>query len=240
MLSPKELEKRSFSRAMRGYNMDEVDAHIDFLCEKYELLYSEYLELNAKLAASLENARSPEELERIAASRIVANAKSDADEIVADAEEQASRLYEAAKRRTDKELKAFKHTVAQYAAELIRLKRLAQTLRQDMIDSYSKGILQAQGQTPEAPFEKASEYASVLLQTVLADLKDELTEPEEKAPTAPPPVKDEPEKKSKPVPKKKGASKFRSRSVKDAIKEINSTFGTEDADTPLSDADDDE
>lgn len=227
MLSPKEIEKRSFSRAMRGYNTDEVDEYIDFLCQKYELVYSENLELNEKLKAALQSAVSPQEMERIKASETVENARVQAEMIVADAEKQADLLYSAAKKKTNEELSRFKLLVSQHATELLRLKQLANTLRQDIVDTYSKGIMQAQSQIPEAPYEKASEYARVLLQTVLSDVKDELVsqEKEQQAQKTPP---HSDEKKQKPVIKKTHNAKFKSRSVKDAIKEINSSFQSED------------
>lgn len=227
MLSPKEIEKRSFSRAMRGYNTDEVDEYIDFLCQKYELVYSENLELNEKLNAALQSAISPQEMERIKASETVENARAQAEMIVADAEKQADLLYSAAKKKTNEELSRFKLLVSQHATELLRLKQLANTLRQDIVDTYSKGIMQAQSQIPEAPYEKASEYARVLLQTVLSDVKDELVSQEKEQQAQKTPMHSD-EKKQKSVIKKTQNAKFKSRSVKDAIKEINSSFQSED------------
>lgn len=227
MLSPKEIEKRSFSRAMRGYNTDEVDEYIDFLCQKYELIYSENLELNEKLKAALQSAVSPQEMERIKASETVEKARAQAEMIVSDAEKQADLLYSTAKKKTNEELSRFKLLVSQHATELLRLKQLANTLRQDIIDTYSKGIMQAQSQVPEAPYEKASEYARVLLQTVLSDVKDELTVQENEPRSQISPVQSD-EKKQKPVIKKTHNAKFKGRSVKDAIKEINNSFQSED------------
>ena len=35
MLSPNELKKRKFTKALRGYSATEVDEHLDFVLEKY-------------------------------------------------------------------------------------------------------------------------------------------------------------------------------------------------------------
>ena len=70
-------------------------------------------------------------------------------------------------------------------------------------------------------------YAKVLLQTVLSDVKDELTVQENEPKSQTPPIQSD-EKKQKPVIKKTHNAKFKGRSVKDAIKEINNSFQSED------------
>ena len=49
MLSPSELKKRQFSKALRGYSAIEVDEHLDFILEKYTELYRRNDELEKEL-----------------------------------------------------------------------------------------------------------------------------------------------------------------------------------------------
>ena len=50
MLSPSELKKRQFSKALRGYSAIEVDEHLDFILEKYTELYRRNDELEKELS----------------------------------------------------------------------------------------------------------------------------------------------------------------------------------------------
>ena len=64
MLAPHELKNKTFGKAVRGYNPNEVDDYIDFLIEKYTELYRENDELERKLkivVTNLDEIRDEEE-----------------------------------------------------------------------------------------------------------------------------------------------------------------------------------
>ena len=76
MLAPHELKNKTFGKAVRGYNPNEVDDYIDFLIEKYTELYRENDELERKLkivVTNLDEIRDEEE--SIRATRLSSLAK---------------------------------------------------------------------------------------------------------------------------------------------------------------------
>ena len=55
MLAPHELKNKQFSKSLKGYNPQEVDAYIEFLLEKYTEAYRENNELERKLRIVVTN-----------------------------------------------------------------------------------------------------------------------------------------------------------------------------------------
>lgn len=220
MLSPQDIEKRNFTRVMRGYNTDEVDRYIDFLCEKYALIYRENQELQFKLNAVADSAALGQKTQNDAANALI-TAKTTADEIIANAKEESALLYKTAKVNANKELRRFREQVIAEARELIRLRKLSAMLREEIVEAYTRGISNAQSLTPEGRYDRAEQYADALVESLLEKMKDDISAPVEVS-------KEVHDKKSKPTAKKSSASvKFKSRSVKDAIKEINRQLKTE-------------
>ncbi len=226
MLSPQDIEKKSFTRAMRGYNTEEVDQYIDFLCEKYALVYRENQELQFKLNAVAENAKMPTQKPQDEISDTLLLAKTTADEILSSAKAESAQLYKSAKENTAKELRLFREEVLKEAQTLIRLRKLSRMLREEIVSAYTRGISQAQELTPEDGYDKAEEYADALVKSLLERMKNDIAQaPEDGGQHSEQQVQD---KKNKPAPKKPSTPvKFKNRSVKDTIKEINRQLKTE-------------
>ena len=112
MVSPQELEKRTFATAMRGYEITQVDEYVDFLLEKYKQLYEANVEAEGeirRLTLKFESIRGDEDAIHNAiiktqklcdialsdanrdAERIRGEAQAEADRLVSDAEQEAAR-----------------------------------------------------------------------------------------------------------------------------------------------------
>ena len=50
MISPHELKNKAFTRAVRGYNTQEVDEHFDFILSEYTELYKANDELSRRIS----------------------------------------------------------------------------------------------------------------------------------------------------------------------------------------------
>ena len=108
MIAPQDLKKSDFTKSIRGYEVGEVDEYIAFLLEKYGEVYAQSDSFERKLrmiAQRIEEIQSEEEaVKRMTMAtkkmcdEMVANAKVDAENIIAEADREADRIKaEAAK-----------------------------------------------------------------------------------------------------------------------------------------------
>ena len=96
MLTPLDIENVKFQKALKGYNVDEVDDFLDQLSIDYEKIYKENIELKEQIESSkkeIENYRTIEHtlqntliMAQTAAEDIKAIAQQKADQIIKDAE----------------------------------------------------------------------------------------------------------------------------------------------------------
>lgn len=101
MLTPLDIEKKRFSRTIKGYNVEEVDEFLDELTVEYEKLYRENAELKTQMENSkkdLEHYRSVEHtlqntlvMAQTTAEDIKNMAHKQADQIIKDAQGEARR-----------------------------------------------------------------------------------------------------------------------------------------------------
>ena len=113
MLAPHELKNKTFGKAVRGYNPNEVDDYIDFLIEKYTELYRENDELERKLkivVTNLDEIRDEEESIRAT----LVKAQQLGEKIVREANEKADAITDSIKTRCEAIITDFRK---QYSAE---------------------------------------------------------------------------------------------------------------------------
>ena len=104
MLTPLDIENKRFGRALKGYNVDEVDEFLDELTVQYEKLYKENSELKEEIENSkkdLEHYRSVEHtlqntlvMAQTTAEDIKKMAQQQADQIVQEANIKARKSVE--------------------------------------------------------------------------------------------------------------------------------------------------
>ncbi|MBQ2890540.1 MAG: DivIVA domain-containing protein [Clostridia bacterium] len=102
MLMPLEVEEKVFSKQMRGYNKDEVDAFMGELARDYEKLYKENLASRDKIATLTEAITQYKTMEETLQQAIIVaqstgeeikkNAYAKAENIIKDAENRASEI----------------------------------------------------------------------------------------------------------------------------------------------------
>ena len=127
MLAPHELKNKTFGKAVRGYNPNEVDDYIDFLIEKYTELYRENDELERKLkivVTNLDEIRDEEESIRAT----LVKAQQLGEKIVREANEKADAITDSIKTRCEysaerKEVWQLRNTVLDFKKNVYELYR---------------------------------------------------------------------------------------------------------------------
>lgn len=184
-MNPNELKKKNFTRAIRGYNTDEVDSYISNLVSKYEELLRENSELEYKLKASLEKSQEAQAGEE-ELKKTIELAKKAADKIVSDAQAQADLLYSAAKDNTDRVLRSFRESVASEAVVLQKLKAAVADMRSVIYKQYLKNIEQLEDLAPRSKYEdeleepSTAEYIRAVIDGMKNDVENLRTEEPQK------------------------------------------------------------
>ena len=176
-MNQNEQKKKNFTRAIRGYNTDEVDAYISNLSEKYEELLRENSELEYRLKASL--AKSDEaQANREEVKKTIELAKKAADKIVSDAQAQADLLYSTAKDNTDRVLRSFRQSVAAEAVVLQKLKAAVADMRSVIYKQYLQNIEQLENLAPRSKYEDdlekpdTAEYIRAVIDGMKSDVEN--------------------------------------------------------------------
>lgn len=220
-MATNDFKKKTFNRAMRGYNTEEVDEYVDFLWERCEELRRENTELENKLKAALEKSKASSAEENEIKNTLLL-AKRAADKIVSDAQAKADLLYSTAKDNTDRVLRAFRDSVAAEATVLEKLKRAVADLRSVIYKQYLENIEQLEKLAPKSKYEddllevKTADYIRAVIDGMKSDV--EAYRPEE---AAKPEVPEEDAYTITRTSEKTGAKKYRVASVRETIKELN-------------------
>ena len=163
MLMPLEVEEKVFSKQMRGYNKDEVDAFMGELARDYEKLYKENLASRDKIATLTEAITQYKTMEETlqsailvaqsAGDEVIQNAKKRAENIIADAETKAAQMLSDASRevtRVSYEYEDMKRNVEVFRTRIISLL----TSQLDIVKEFNmpiEGKTKAEGVKMEAP-----------------------------------------------------------------------------------------
>ena len=112
MLMPLEVEEKKFTKQMRGYNKDEVEAFVSEVARDYEKLYKENLAAKEKIATLTEAVKQYKTMEdtlqqaiivaQSAGEEVKKNAYAKAENIIKDAENRATEIVSEAGKEVTK------------------------------------------------------------------------------------------------------------------------------------------
>ncbi len=131
MLTPVDIENKTFERSFRGYNYDEVDNFIDLVMKDYETLYTENSKLKAEIA-SLKSSLTEYKTMKETLQNSIIIAQSASDDVKKNAEEKASTVVKEA------ELKAA-NVIKGANDEVSKLKSSYDSIKME-IESYKSSI----------------------------------------------------------------------------------------------------
>ncbi|TEB05799.1 Septum site-determining protein DivIVA [Pelotomaculum schinkii] len=89
MITPLDIQKKEFRKAMRGYREEEVDAFLDQVIQDYEALFRENQTLKEKLVLAEQSTARYREIEEVLKNTMIMAQKS-ADELRQNAEKETS------------------------------------------------------------------------------------------------------------------------------------------------------
>ena len=139
MLSPRELKRGVFSKALKGYSVAEVDEYVHFLLTKYAEAYNEYLELEQKYASVVEQLNEAKSGENAISATIV-NAQKMADAIVTDAKEKAVGIRNAVSDSCDMILDSYVSKVTAERDKLAECEEAVMNFKTALLNAYKKHL----------------------------------------------------------------------------------------------------
>ena len=143
MLVPHELKNKTFGKAVRGYNPNEVDDYIDFLIEKYTELYRENDELERKLkivVTNLDEIRDEEESIRAT----LVKAQQLGEKIVREANEKADAITDSIKTRCEAIITDFRKQYSAERKEVWQLRNTVLDFKKNVYELYRDHIEELQ------------------------------------------------------------------------------------------------
>lgn len=133
MVAPNELKTVEFTRGIRGYNPQEVDAHIDYLLQSYAELYRHAAEME-KAYTDLYRKYKEATADREEVKSHLIEARIAADKIIEAAKEKSEMIIRATKTNCDYIINDYRRTVAEERAKLIRIQAEIQAFREKMLE----------------------------------------------------------------------------------------------------------
>ena len=143
MLAPHELKNKTFGKAVRGYNPNEVDDYIDFLIEKYTELYRENDELERKLkivVTNLDEIRDEEETIRAT----LVKAQQLGEKIVREANDKADAITDSIKTRCEAIITDFRKQYSAERKEVWQLRNTVLDFKKNVYELYRDHIEELQ------------------------------------------------------------------------------------------------
>ncbi|MGM9646871.1 MAG: DivIVA domain-containing protein [Eubacteriales bacterium] len=148
MLPPYELQNKPFKTALKGYNISEVDEHLEFVINQYTELYRAYNDLERRLASSeaeLERYRKNEDAIR----RALVNAQNAGTRIMREAGDRSQLILESTKDNCKQMLADFEAEIQQKQDTLQALKTQVFEFKSRMFNLYQKHIEFLEAISPE-------------------------------------------------------------------------------------------
>ncbi len=133
MVPPHELKSTEFTKGIRGYNVQEVDEHIEYLLKSYTELYRHTAEME-KAYTDLYRRYKEATKDREAVKSDLIDARIAGDKIVGAAEEKAEMIIRATKTNCDYIINDYRRTVSEERQKLLKIQAEIQAFREKMIE----------------------------------------------------------------------------------------------------------
>lgn len=131
MVPPHELKSTEFTKGIRGYNVQEVDEHIEYLLKSYTELYRHAAEME-KAYTDLYRRYKEATADREAVKSDLIDARIAGDKIVEAAEEKAEMIIRATKTNCDYIINDYRRTVSEERQKLLKIQSEIQAFREKM------------------------------------------------------------------------------------------------------------
>ena len=132
MVPPHELKTVEFTRGIRGYNQQEVDAQIEYLMQSYTELYRHAADME-KAYTELYRKYKEASADREAVKSDLIDARLASDKIIEDAQEKAEMIIRASKTNCDYIINDYRRTVSEERDKLLKIQAQIQSFREVML-----------------------------------------------------------------------------------------------------------
>lgn len=139
MISPKDLKKPEFNRALRGYLTEDVDAYIKYLQKCYNDAYASMNEFEQRYSDLYDKyIKLSEECKQV--NSAVYDARVESKRIIDEANEKAELVVKASKANCDNIINDFRRIVGVEREKLIKLQSQLQKFKEKILDEYREQI----------------------------------------------------------------------------------------------------
>jgi cell division initiation protein len=127
-LTPLDIHHKEFRHALRGYSEEEVDTFLDEVADEFERLFKENIDLAEKLEAASAKVRDYQSME-VTLNNTLVSAQRSAEQIVAQANEDASTVLRDAEVKAKEIIHAALTDKQKVQGELVRIKQAEEDFR---------------------------------------------------------------------------------------------------------------
>lgn len=173
MLAPNELKKAVFQRAMRGYSPAEVDEYVSYLIKNYVDLYRHNAELEQKIQALIaRNNELSRDSETVRTALI--DAQRAASKIVGEAKEEADLIILSSKRSCDNILNEFRIHVAEEQEKLMALQQEMTSFKDRIYNELRKELALVEEMTDRADWSGIDVDEEIFTKRIITDIKSDV------------------------------------------------------------------
>ncbi len=179
-ISPLEIQKKEFSKSMRGYNKEEVDEFLERLTENYEKIYKENKDLKEQIEFLEGTIQSYKEIEATlkntlilaekTAEEVKANAQQEREIILKQASLQADKILQCAEEKSNQINNQNEELMRQFYLYKTRFKNFLQSQLDYLdclkLDIFNNNISDLSNPTLEAAVTDDEDYEQVFTEEV--------------------------------------------------------------------------
>ncbi|MBE6574197.1 MAG: DivIVA domain-containing protein [Ruminococcaceae bacterium] len=132
MLPPNKINNKEFSRVIRGYNPQEVDAHLNDVMQNYSELYTRVSELE-KAYDELYKKYKVLELDKDMVKNDLKDAMTASEKIISEAQEKSDIIVRATKTNCDYIIADYRRTVAAEREKLLNVQARIQSMKEVLL-----------------------------------------------------------------------------------------------------------
>ncbi len=140
MLTPRDIDRKEFRKAVRGYNMEDVETFLMEISESYEELYRENIAAKERIALLSEAVSQYKAMEETLKTALTV-AQKDGEDVKKAAHEEADALIHQAKKQAEEEISnlSYKYEQMKHSVEIFRAKVVSLLHAQlDIIKEYGE------------------------------------------------------------------------------------------------------
>jgi cell division initiation protein len=141
-LTPLDIHHKEFHHALRGYSEEEVDTFLDEVADEFERLFKENIDMAEKLEAASAKVRDYQSME-VTLNNTLVSAQRSAEQIVAQANEDASTVLRDAEVKAKEIIHAALTDKQKVQGELVRIKQAEEDFRarfRSLLEQHLGGI----------------------------------------------------------------------------------------------------